>query len=100
MPATWLIALAWVALATAFASAADILLDIYGRGYRQKMPITEAVWPVTALYFGPAASWAYRRFGRPMGGRARPWRAAGQAEVGQPPRLASATEGRAARSVT
>lgn len=25
----------------------------------------EAVWPVTALYFGPVAVWAYRRFGRP-----------------------------------
>ena len=25
----------------------------------------EAVWPVTALYFGPVASWAYRRYGRP-----------------------------------
>ena len=26
----------------------------------------EAVWPVTALYFGPVAVWAYRRFGRPQ----------------------------------
>ncbi len=29
------------------------------------MPVTEAVWPVTALYFGPAAVGAYRRFGQP-----------------------------------
>lgn len=30
------------------------------------MWIMEAVWPITALYFGPAAVWAYRRFGRPQ----------------------------------
>lgn len=29
------------------------------------MWIMEAVWPVTALYFGPVAVWAYHRFGRP-----------------------------------
>lgn len=69
MPGTWLTALAWIALAVAFASAAWILLDIYGRGYRQKMPVMEAVWPVTALYFGPVAIWAYRRFGRPASPR-------------------------------
>lgn len=61
----WLVVLSWVAVAVAVAAAVDILIDIYGRGYRQKMPIMQAVWPVTALYFGPAASWAYRRFGRP-----------------------------------
>ncbi|HEX4392584.1 MAG TPA: DUF4396 domain-containing protein, partial [Mycobacterium sp.] len=65
MPALWLITLAWIAIATAFVSAIVILADIYGRGYRLKMPVMEAVWPVTALYFGPAAIWAYRRFGRP-----------------------------------
>ncbi len=26
----------------------------------------EAVWPITALYFGPLALWAYYRWGRPM----------------------------------
>ncbi|MDQ6850338.1 MAG: DUF4396 domain-containing protein [Actinomycetota bacterium] len=64
MPPSWLITLAWVAIAVAFASAAVILADIYVRGYRLKMPIMEAVWPVTALYFGPVAVWAYWRFGR------------------------------------
>ncbi len=64
MPPGWLTAVAWVALAVAFATAGIILYDIYGRGYRQKMAVMEAVWPVTALYFGPLAWWGYRRWGR------------------------------------
>ena len=80
MPATWLTVLSWIALAAGFAAAADILIDVFGRGYRQKMPIMEAVWPVTALYFGPLASWAYRRFGRPMSSR---WLA--ERDVDEPP---------------
>lgn len=40
----------------------------------------EAVWPITALYFGPLASWAYRRFGRPM---TRRW--LGEHERDEPP---------------
>jgi hypothetical protein len=65
---TWLTVLAWTALAAGFASAALITFDIYGRGYRQHMPVMEAVWPITALYFGPVAVWGYRRFGRPSSG--------------------------------
>ncbi len=61
MPPLWLTALAWVSLGLAFLTAVDILVDLYGRGHRQQMPVMEAVWPVTALYFGPAAGWAYRR---------------------------------------
>jgi len=49
-----------LALAVSLASAAWIVLDIFGRGYRQRMTVMEAVWPVTALYFGPAAVAAYR----------------------------------------
>jgi hypothetical protein len=64
MPPAWLTALAWAALAAAFVSAGWILFDIFGRGYRQHMTIMEAVWPVTALYFGPAALAAYRAWGR------------------------------------
>ena len=71
MPPAWLTALAWVALAVALAAAAEIVWDIFIRGHRQKMRVMEAVWPVTALYFGPAATWAYRRFGRPSSQR---WR--------------------------
>jgi len=64
MPPTWLTVLAWIALAAGFVSAAIILIDIYLRGYRLKMQVMEAVWPVTGLYFGPAAVWGYWRFGR------------------------------------
>lgn len=64
MPPTWLTVLAWVSLALAFAAVGAILFDIYGRGYRQRMAVMEAVWPVSALYFGPLAWPAYRRWGR------------------------------------
>lgn len=69
MPGPWLTVVAWVALVVAFACAVEIAYDIYVRGYRQRMRIMEAVWPVTALYMGPLATWGYRRFGRPMSGR-------------------------------
>jgi hypothetical protein len=71
MPPTWLVTLAWCALALAFVCAAWVGYDIAGHGYRQQMRVMEAVWPVTALYFGPVAVWGYRRFGRPMSPR---WR--------------------------
>lgn len=64
MPPTWLTDVAWVSLAVAFLTAGLILYDIYGRGYRQQMTVMEAVWPITALYFGPLAWWGYRRWGR------------------------------------
>lgn len=69
MPPVWLTALAWFALAVAFVMAGAILWDIYARDYRQRMRVMEAVWPVTALYFGPVAWWAYCRYGRPNTGR-------------------------------
>ena len=78
MPPVWLTALAWAALAAAFASATWIGYDIYGRGYRQHMKIMEVVWPVTGLYFGPLAVWAYRAWDRPAAHR---W----QAGHGDPP---------------
>jgi hypothetical protein len=64
MPPTWLTVAAWVSLALAAFTAAAILVDIYARGNRQKMAVMEAVWPVTALYFGPLAWLGYRRWGR------------------------------------
>lgn len=64
MPSEGLIVLSWFALAVAFASAAVILFDILGRGNRQQMAIMNWVWPVTALYLGPVALWAYHRWGR------------------------------------
>jgi hypothetical protein len=69
VPSAWLTNLAWVALALAFASSLVILIDLFGRGYRQKMRVMEWVWPVTALYLGPVAVWAYRRYGRPQSGK-------------------------------
>ena len=45
MPPTWLTALSWAALASAFACTGWIGYDIYGHGYRQHMKIMEAVWP-------------------------------------------------------
>ena len=64
MPPAWLTALAWAALAVAFACAAWVAYDIFGRGHRQHLKIMEAVWPITALYLGPAAMAAYRAWGR------------------------------------
>ena len=55
-----------MALLVAALAAVDIVVDIYLRGNRQRMPVMEIVWPVTALYFGPFASVAYRRWGRPQ----------------------------------
>ncbi|CAN5129208.1 DUF4396 domain-containing protein [soil metagenome] len=69
MPGTWLIVVAWVSLGVGFGSALLIAADIFIGGYRQKMPIMEAVWPITALYFGPVAVWGYFRFGRTASGR-------------------------------
>jgi hypothetical protein len=69
MPPIWLNVVAWFALALGFASAAWILIDLYGRGYRQPMRVMEAVWPITALYLGPLAVWGYQRFGRPRSDR-------------------------------
>jgi hypothetical protein len=65
VPAAWLIVLSWMALVLGILCAAEIVYDVAGRGYRQKMRVMEVVWPVTALYFGPVATWGYRRFGRP-----------------------------------
>lgn len=66
MPPAWLTAVSWFSLGLAFLCAGVILYDFYVRGYRQHMWIMEAVWPITALYFGPLALWAYRRWGRPQ----------------------------------
>ncbi|HWF53579.1 MAG TPA: DUF4396 domain-containing protein [Solirubrobacteraceae bacterium] len=64
MPPTWLTVLAWISLASAFACTGLIAVDIFARGYRQHMWIMDVVWPLTALYSGPLAWLAYRRWGR------------------------------------
>ncbi len=76
MSTDWLTVVAWVALASAFASAAYIAWDIYGRGNRLRMTVMEVVWMVTALYLGPLAVLAYHRWralrGTPMPERSMP----------------------------
>lgn len=56
----WLHVLAWVCLVLCWACSAWIILDLL-RGHSQRMAIMNVVWPVTALYFGPAAVWMYYR---------------------------------------
>jgi hypothetical protein len=59
----WLQLLAWASILLESISALAIAIDIL-RGRTQKMPIMNLVWPITGLYFGPIALWAYRKFGR------------------------------------
>ena len=63
---TWLTVMAWIALAVGVVCALGILTDIYLAGYRQRMAVMEAVWPINALYLGPLAVWGYARYGRPQ----------------------------------
>ncbi len=72
MPPAWLTIVSWAAIGVAVVCATWIAADLWVRGHRQEMGVMEAVWPVTALYFGPAAVWGYRRFGWPKSPR---WRA-------------------------
>ena len=65
IPPDWLETVAWFSLALAAVCAALILWDVFIRGYRQRMAVMEAVWPITALYMGPLGLWAYSRWGRP-----------------------------------
>jgi hypothetical protein len=69
VPPTWLTGLSWVSLVAAFASAVLISYDLFVRGYRQRMGVMDAVWPVTALYFGPLAMGPYWQWGRPGSAR-------------------------------
>jgi hypothetical protein len=59
----WLYAVSIVALAIAGLSAIVIVVDMLA-GYRQRMWIMNLVWPITALWSGPIARWAYFRIGR------------------------------------
>lgn len=58
---TALIVVGWVAVATGVLCALWITWDIVVAGHRQRMAIMNAVWPITALYLGPLAVWAYVR---------------------------------------
>ncbi len=86
---TWLTVVSWVFIGLGLLCAAVILYDVFGRGYRQSIGAMEAVWPITAIYFGPLALLAYYRWGRPQ---SKEW----QEEHGEPPRkslLAEAATG-------
>lgn len=61
----WLV-IGWLALGIAFLCSLAILGDIFVRGYRQHMGIMDAVWPITALYWGPVALWFYLRRAKRM----------------------------------
>lgn len=60
----WLTPVAWFFIALGLLSAAVVLYDVYVRRFRQPQRLMEAVWPITALYLGPFALWAYHRWGR------------------------------------
>jgi hypothetical protein len=55
-----------VALGLGFASALVIVADIFVLGNRQHMAIMDLAFPLTALYLGPIALWAYFARGRRM----------------------------------
>ncbi len=61
MPA-WLVLLSWLSLGLGVLSALIILLDV--TRHPQHMWIMNVVWPITALYAGPLALWAYFTVGR------------------------------------
>jgi hypothetical protein len=60
----WLTILAVISLSLGGLCALVIAWDIFLAGNRQHMWIMELVWPVTGLYAGPLALWAYFRLGR------------------------------------
>ena len=57
----WLMVVSWVALGSAFGSAAWLIFEQVR--HPQKMWIMDIVWPVTGLYMGPLAVWAYYAMG-------------------------------------
>src|SRR5947209_3795463 len=74
MPPSWLQTLADIYTPLSIASALVVLADIFVAGRRQHMGIMDAVWPLTALYWGPLGLIPYFGFGR-----------AGVASHGDPP---------------
>jgi hypothetical protein len=59
----WLTVLAAVSLILAGICCVAISIDLLA-GHRQHMWIMNLVWPITALYAGPVALWAYFKVGR------------------------------------
>src|SRR5690349_17744057 len=63
----WLYILSWAYLSGSFVCALMIVIDELRRP--QKLMIMNFVWPITALYLGPAALWGYFRSGLKMAKR-------------------------------
>jgi hypothetical protein len=72
MPPAWLLAVAWIYLCVCFVCTGVIGYDIVFGGRRQPMGVMNFVFPITALYFGPAALALYWRWGRVAAGPVRP----------------------------
>jgi hypothetical protein len=62
----WLTIVAAISLIVAGICCLVISIDLL-TGHRQPMWIMNLVWPITALYAGPVALWAYFRVGRSAG---------------------------------
>lgn len=62
----WFQLFSWAALGLGFVSALAIAADIVLLGNRQRMAIMNLVYPISALYLGPLALWAYLTRGRRM----------------------------------
>jgi uncharacterized protein DUF4396 len=77
---SWFELFAWVALGLGFASALVVLADIFVLGNRQHMAIMNIAFPLTGLYMGPIALWAYFSRGRRMSRKRMPMQAAGMNE--------------------
>ena len=80
MAPSWFELLAWVALALGFASALVIVADVVVLGNWQHMAIMDLAFPLTALYMGPIALWAYFARGRRMSRKRMHMHAAGMKE--------------------
>lgn len=61
----WLTPVAWLFVALAVVAAGAVAVDIYARGYRQRVRPMEAVWVLSALWLGPLTLPLYARLGRP-----------------------------------
>jgi hypothetical protein len=64
MPAGWINVLARIYGPLSIAAALLVVIDIFWIGRRQKMAIMDAVWPLSALYWGPPGLLFYGWFGR------------------------------------
>lgn len=59
----WLITISIISLIAGGLSFLIIVIDLFS-GHNQPMWIMNVVWPITGLYAGPLALWAYRKVGR------------------------------------